>query len=94
MLRIFVLIITGFGTLFANSQSFVDAWIMPKWFIIIGGLLAWGIVSVVNKFCLFDKSVRESGLLLQFGLLIAVSVQALYGIFQYVFSSDSLSCNR
>lgn len=83
MLRIFVLIITGFGTLFANSQSFVDAWIISKWFIMIGGLLVWGIVSIVNKFCPFDKSVRESGLLLQFGLLIAVSVQALYGIFQY-----------
>lgn len=80
------------GTLFAESCSFIDPQLVPKWalFYIIGGILI-SFYAIIKCFCYKNDSSARSCKVLSFGIISLICCfQAIYGIGQYlgIFNSN------
>lgn len=75
------------GVLFASSTRFIDSQLLPKWFVMIGGLL---LISCYSAVCFSINSSKvkiQQNVSLQYVTVIIVSTtlsQAIYGILQYI----------
>lgn len=93
--KIFPIILVGFlcgGTLFATSNHYVDAYLMPKWIIALGGFCVLVLYWVVNS--LFIKGESQDELFIRavpYIVVLFTSFQALYGILQYFHVLPSLT---
>ena len=85
ILLIFIILLC-FGTLFASSSSFVNTYTAPKWYVFI-----FCSVAIMVTFALFNifsdiKKLQPNNLVLPVCLIITIlcTIQALYGIAQYM----------
>lgn len=84
-IQLSVFALTCIGTLFATSSKFIDSQLLPKWFVMAGGLLLigyyWTILLLINPHKI-DQQTKASK---QFALIIigVILLQAVYGILQY-----------
>ncbi len=69
------------SALFAQSHSFTDSSIVPKWLIVL--LIALGIWLYCSIRMLFVKTMKVNISLLGIGIVIVCLSQALYGLLQY-----------
>lgn len=84
MIRLILLAITAFGTLFFSSRCFVDSWIVPKWIFFAFGISLFGMFTAINYVIPFDKPTKSFRPIFEISIVLALFVQALYGIMQYM----------
>ena len=77
--------------IFMHSSLFTDSYIVPKWLFVILILLGMVIYSSIRT--LLGRSVRMDMSLIGISIIIVCSLQALYGLSQYIglFSSNYIS---
>lgn len=84
MIRLILLMMTAIGTLFFSSRCFVDYWIVPKWIVFAFGMLLLGGVVALNYLISFDKLSQTFHSVFEVSIVLALFIQALYGIMQYL----------
>lgn len=78
------------GTLFISSSHFIDSQLMPKWLIMIGGIVIIGIYYCTTFFTNFRRYKQKYETKYITNLIIASTFfQALYGLSQYINFSTS-----
>lgn len=84
--QLIIFTLTCIGTLFASSIKFIDSQLLPKWFVIIGGLLFIGYYSIIHFLINSNKKEQHTKTSRQFTNIIicAILFQAVYGILQYI----------
>lgn len=83
-LTIFTL--TCIGALFASSTKFIDSQLLPKWFLMTGGLLLIGYYSIICFLINPNKKKQDSKTSQSYATIIicTILIQAAYGILQYI----------
>lgn len=94
IVKFIIIAFTCLGTLFANSNQFVDSQIMPKWFMMFGGILLLASYCII-KFLLCPNGTAKNSKNIEpyiiGAIIITTSCQALYGILQYFYILPSTS---
>lgn len=87
IIQLTIFTLTCIGTLFISSVKFIDSQLLPKWFVMIGGVLLIGSYSIIHFLINPNKTNQNHKIPEQFGTIIIVSIvltQAVYGILQYM----------
>lgn len=82
MIRWLLFFFTAAGTLFFSSSRFVDPWLVPKWGILVAGMVVWGLVTAVHWVYPFDRCPVRFRSWVEGGLVALVGVEACYGLFR------------
>lgn len=82
MMRWLLFFLMAAGTLFFNSSRFVDPWLVPKWGILVTGMVVWGLVTAVHWVYPFDRCPVRFRSWVEGGLVALVGVEACYGLFR------------